>query len=445
MKITYLRVDIEPTSPFRVGSLGGVRNALAVETDSNGVPVVPASGLAGNFRVHIGEAEANRHMGRVESTKGGSLFVASELWFLGTTLDETAEKRPRTATAIDRRRRAARNDSSHTVEEVYDATLIKLYLRYESPAEDILDLLATWPVLIGGGVSSGLGQARITGIRYRTLDMSKAEDVLARASLSAPGAEALDTLLADAPDYLAEDGAPAPAKGMPVVFSASCRIQGLNVPVDALTDEPRSDHFWFRGTSWKGVLRSRVEYIGRSLGLDVCGTDGGTWDGCGRCGVCEAFGSSATGVGRWSFSFTKLAEDAARTDRTRGAIDRFTGGAAEISKGDGGGTRSGRLFPERTLSDENARLTVGLLVEEELDPRHFWVRKALLLALRDLDEGFIGIGGRTATGLGTVTFDNLTLGSDLADTGVEPETGLSSVPRITQQDLDAALQPKEEQ
>ena len=38
MQITYLRVDIEPTSPFRVGSPGGARNTLAVETDDAGRP-----------------------------------------------------------------------------------------------------------------------------------------------------------------------------------------------------------------------------------------------------------------------------------------------------------------------------------------------------------------------------------------------------------------------
>lgn len=435
MHVTYLRVDLKPTSPFRIGSLTGARNALAVETDIDGRPVVPASGLAGSFRAHIGAAAAALHMGRVEAGADGAEFFASNLWFLGTALDGLAEKRSRTATAIDRRHRAARKTSSHTVEEVYDASLIKLYLRYEGRADDILGLLASWPVLIGGGVSSGLGQARVTGIRHRTLDMTDPADVLARASLSGAGPGAMDSLLDGAANYLEgmHEG-DASAGGLPIEIDAACHIDGLSTPVAKRDDESRPEHYWFRGTSWKGLLRSRVEYIGRSLGLNVCGVDGKTWDGCGRCTVCDVFGSSATGVARWSFSFTKLSDAAAQRDRTRVSIERFTGGAADA-----------RLFPERTLSDDNAKFTVRRLAAEDLEPRHAWVAKALLLALLDLHEGYTGIGGRSATGLGTVTFNTITLGADFADQQFSSvaETGLPAVPRITPEDLEAARRDKE--
>lgn len=94
--------------------------------------------------------------------------------------------------------------------------------------------------------------------------------------------------------------------------------------------EPKADHRWFQGSRWKGILRSRVEYIGRSLGLAICGADDeATWDGCGACGGCDVFSSSATGAGRWAFHATDLSPGAPIRKRQCVAIDRFTGGASD--------------------------------------------------------------------------------------------------------------------
>ena len=60
--------------------------------------------------------------------------------------------------------------------------------------------------------------------------------------------------------------------------------------------------------------------------------------------------------------------------------------------------------------------------------------KALLLALRDLDDGFTGIGGRGATGLGAVSFLDLKLNSAIQELGITA-TRLSDAPKITVADL----------
>ena len=48
--------------------------------------------------------------------------------------------------------------------------------------------------------------------------------------------------------------------------------------------------------------------------------------------------------------------------------------------------------------------------------------KALLLALRDLQEGYLGIGGRTSTGLGSVRFEKLRLGEEFRRFGMAATT-----------------------
>jgi hypothetical protein len=85
------------------------------------------------------------------------------------------------------------------------------------------------------------------------------------------------------------------------------------------------------GSTWKGVIRSRVEYVARSVGMAVCGDDrDGPVRACGTCQVCRAFGSPES-AGILDFSSTPVARSAGtiRQVRQRVALNRFTGGARD--------------------------------------------------------------------------------------------------------------------
>lgn len=431
MILTYIRVTIRPSGPWRVGAVGQDQAALETLRDNAGRPALPPSSLAGSFRAGIDEAARELLMGQEKMKNGKQDFRASALWFLGARLtgveDGQPEIRRRTATAVDRNRRAARNHGSHDIEEVYGTETIQLYLRHEGDPAEALRLLGKWRVTIGGGISTGLGRAKVTAIWYRTLDLSQPADLLARVSLQDTGPDALDALLQGGADHKVNTGE------SPTLLEATIRVEGLNLPTQKLADQLRPEDHWFHGTRWKGILRGRVEYIGRSLGLDVCGAEDQQWRGCGDCAVCEVFGSGETGVGRWSFHFTPLKPDHP-AGRTRNAIDRFTGGVAEK-----------KLFPEKTVTSR-ARLVIGQL--SGVEEHHAWVLKALLLALRDLQEGYLGIGGRTSTGLGSVRFEKLRLGEEFQRfeiTATTPE----AVEGITEADIELerthrSLKEKEE-
>ena len=418
MILTYIRVTIRPLGPWRVGAVGQDQAALETLRDNAGRPALPPSSLAGSFRAGIDEAARELLMGQEKTKDGKPDFQASTLWFLGTRLtggeNGQPEIRRRTATAVDRNRRAARNHGSHDVEEVYDTETIQLYLRHEGDPAKALQLLGQWQVTIGGGISTGLGHAKVTAISYRTLDLSHPADLLARVSLRDAGPDALDALLQGGTDHKVT------AEESPTLLEATIRIDGLNLPTQNLKDQLRPEDHWFHGTRWKGILRGRVEYIGRSLGLDICGAEDQQWRGCGRCAVCEVFGSGETGVGRWSFHFTPLEPDHP-AGRTRNAIDRFTGGVAEK-----------KLFPEKTVTCQ-AQLVIGQL--DGVEEHHAWVLKALLLALRDLQEGYLGIGGRTSTGLGSVQFEKLKLGEEFQRFKMTA-TSLKDVEGITEADIE---------
>ena len=120
--------------------------------------------------------------------------------------------------------------------------------------------------------------------------------------------------------------------------------------------------------------------------------------------------------------------------RTRNAIDRFTGGVAEK-----------KLFPEKTVTSR-ARLVIGQL--SGVEEHHAWVLRALLLALRDLQEGYLGIGGRSSTGLGSVRFEKLRLGEEFQRFGMAATTP-EAVEGITEAEIELerthrSLKEKEE-
>lgn len=420
MLITYIRVDIALLSPWRVGAPTADRSSLATLTDTDDAPVIPPSSLAGSFRAHLG-ADANCLMGSVTQDSA----TASPLWFLGTRLEGPDGKGPqvlaRMGTAIDRNRRAARKHGSHSIDEVHGAGRVRLYLRFDGDPTEILQRLGTWRPSVGGGITVGLGKARVAAIRYRSIDTVKRDDLIARASMGANGPQGVDRLL--------EDG-----RDAPVAEAAESLLLEATVSVDDLHLHGRDDkggqsweHAWFHGTRWKGILRSRVEYIGRSLGLRACG------EGCGECAVCEVFGSGKTGAGLWMFESTRL-DNAHSNERLRGrnAIDRFTGGVLDQ-----------RLFHEGTSSTSKARLAIA--ERAPLEPHHAWVAKALLLALKDVHDGFIGIGGRSATGLGSVRIASWRLGPGLVALVGDVPT-VADVPRITTDDVaaDQAVHPSEE-
>lgn len=377
---TYLRVELKLDSPWRVG-VWRAEAARDVKTARDplaaGRPTIPTSAIMGSL---VAAAKTLGHDLKLFGGRDASgVLVPSTWWALGVVLQDAGDIRERHQTPIDRHRRAAAQDGLHSSEVVdtpKSGSTLRLYLRADDADLDpLIQVLDAWRPSFGAGFSTGLGRAHVRSVRHRTLDLDDLDEVIAWLATNDSGPERVDRLL----DEAGESATVEPSKTEPFL-----RVMFTSGPMEDREDLGRIT----RGTQWKGILRSRVEFIARSLGHPACMSDSqGGWTGCGHCDLCEAFGSADTGVGAWTFQDSAWGTEQDGVARQRIALDRFTGG-----------TFSSALYPIKTVTD----VKVDLIVTEERAVKE-WVRKALLHAVHDIHDGLVAVGGLGAIGLGTLS------------------------------------------
>ncbi len=428
MRRTFLRLALTLNEPFRIGTwlssdpgqaVEGVRQATA--TDPDGAIYIPASGLAGSLRAHAG-SDAVELFGPTV-TKRGDELTPSPWAVRGVVVRAELIATPRGQTAIDRRRRAASNTSYRESDEVAVPSSSEPHLRVylvgdDAPLDLLLGHLRTWAPTLGGGTSRGLGRARLSEVVHRTLDLGADKDLLELVA-SDGGPEGIDLLLSTPAAQVLDPRGFEPATHPSWHIECGFRHDlGLAAPKDRETAVQLVKKL--HGSALKGLLRARVEFIGRSMGWPVCEPtedpigshrcsscpEDRMCDDCraaARCDVCKAFGSTDRPA---ALAFLSSSVSAVRGpfSRQRVAINRFTGGSQQWQRAD---NIQGALFPEHTQEAGVFSVTV-----ERRRPVAPWVEQAFLHAWRDLDDGLIAVGPRGAIGLGSIAVRRVSLPDD---------------------------------
>ncbi|GAA0543967.1 RAMP superfamily CRISPR-associated protein [Actinomadura livida] len=401
--ITLLRLDLVLRSP------GGVTAPevpaaddgfyVPVARDAWGDPHVPATSLAGSLRACAAD------LGQDTTTLFGTVdgdAVASPLRFLGTrvTIPE-GSTHVRTRTAIDRHRAAPVPGLLFSGESLPAGTSITCYLRLDDKAllDELRSVLGAWEPYIGGGRSVGRGRAELTGVRMRQLDLNTAAGRAAWLTGGGP------SLFADA--MVEFDLGPRSAPATETLAWTFTIDGGLHVGTgkrdeDADASSPalliRRDGLpCVPGSTWKGLLRSRCEYILRSIGRHAChSSDPATrCSALPVCDVCAAFGwtgENTYSVGQRSLLWfgDSLITDGECAIVQHVALDRVTGGA-----------RDGQLYTLEVVT--SGTVVLNLEVHGALTPA---VRALLDLAVADIHDGHLGVGAATTRGLGRLLLSN---------------------------------------
>jgi CRISPR/Cas system CSM-associated protein Csm3 (group 7 of RAMP superfamily) len=401
----FFSLTLEEPGGVSVPAPAGAEVHALLDRGHDGRPQVPGTSLAGALRDMVraarGDQVAERWFGRLlgegdERVEGQVAAVASPIWVFGARLREPADPFTMASTAIDRLRGAARQQTLRADEVLPAGTSFEAFLRWDdAPDEEVAGLaglLAAWRPLIGRGVSRGRGQCGVSSVRYGTLRLDSPDDLLRWLTLSGPD---LARAVAVTPVEDAAVPVEAPVCRVPVSIAGPWRTGNGEKPRGAPTPMLRvSGQLVMPGSAIKGVVRSRSEFILRSVGVDACQDQQ-----CGSCWTCRVFGhgggadESSTAVGARAvirFADAPLRDADEPVVRTHVAIDRFTGGA-----------RDKLLYQDEVV--ESGSLTVLVSRLGPVPPALLAeIRAVLRLVLDDLNDGIIGMGSGTARGYGSV-------------------------------------------
>lgn len=390
--------------------------------------------LAQHIRTHLadrqGEETVRWLLGHI-SADGAA--TPSRVRFLGSavTLPDGSSVTARYRAAQDRFRGAAREGhlvrmpwlpmgTTVTLWAMADSTMVgdgedwsKLQRLVREVSLEAGPRRAAWHPVLGSGASIGHGRTQLVSLSAAELDLSSTDDLATY--LDGLGPEQVGTILRDRGTTTS---ASAPTVTEPL-FTATL---SLDAPLRIGTGQPRpsarrdgqATEIWpvvtgpdggavVPGSSWKGLLRSRAEFILRSLDVDAC--EAGT-TGCAGCATCELFGGTGQRPGQTGSGLASAVVVAAtpvrsapgeagtpvapnlQQPRTHVAIDRFTGGAGE-----------GSLYAFDAVTSGTIELAV---TPSGLRPPPAWATDVLELVVTDLCDGLIGLGGQSSRGYGTL-------------------------------------------
>ncbi|MEV6229057.1 RAMP superfamily CRISPR-associated protein [Saccharopolyspora shandongensis] len=390
MKVTLI------TARLRMETAGGVTGTETRENDGNKLPLrrygdqvhLPGTTVAGSLRAHCSHAPALEALfGSPPSEDRDAPAVPSSIQVLGTCYRPAGDPIKYSRTAIDRRRGAADTHKYHVVEQVRPGSEFDIHLRWNDPDPELLqaflERLACWHPRLGRGVTRGAGRCKLIGWGKADYDLRTPDGLLSWLSRTdiKHYPEPTNQPREYDPDYLID-------LELSIVDALLCGGEtesedghDVKKPHQLKTDD--GDRYWIPGSTLKGILRSRAEYICRVVGTTAC-----TEQDCGTCRTCTLFGCSGEESPRRGRIVVEDAEvsDSGTRLRPHVSIDRFTGGARDTA-----------LYFEDVLERGQFRLRVQAIGSTDADD------KLLLEAvIADLHEGLVGIGARTTAGYGTV-------------------------------------------
>lgn len=284
-------------------------------------------------------------------------------------------------TAIDRFRGAAASGPLRFSRLAARGGTLTVYMRHDETGGQPLstadlELISRWQPAVGRDRTKGSGRATLTNLQHGPVDPATPAGALTWLSHSGPGlfqAVATGTITRDSTDqpwlaerFKIEDGF----------------LTWDSQPGAVIRTRQRQGQPFIPGSAWKGIIRSRTEYILRSRYGEtaVC-----PQPGCGTCPVCAIFGHPGQ-RGLLAFRDSYLEDPSIPPERTQVGIDRVTGGS-----------RDALLFTSQPVASGQLMLQIDAL--GDIAP---WVRNVIRHVLRDIHDGLIGVGSRTTRGLGTL-------------------------------------------
>ena len=410
--IDRYRITAELSQPLHIGSSDDGRQQILVHP-SDGLPFVQASGIAGVFRqtyemLQPGESSDDLFGTGGEDCSGGDdrKIVFTDGRFDGNVVVEmrpSVRIDPYSGTASQTGIKGTTRKAGHKFDTEYIAAgavfVFCFYVfgtseKIDTDKESILSILSAikqGDVRFGGKKSSGSGAMKITSVLYRRYDMRKADDRREwshESEDSGQNSQDIFPTLANVETGLTAYTITVKGKteGPLLVKSIAVDEVGKDVP-DAVNIRNAGGDYIVPGTSLKGALRNRMQYICDYFKAAHIPVDEGLMEHAfGVEGKSRDTGKAGIMMFEDIFIGQKLSDEQIPLIH-RIHIDKFTGGVmnkALFSEKPVSGEFEFTIRIQKRFGQKNADQTCGLLI----------------LALRDLSLGMFNLGSGYATGKG---------------------------------------------
>jgi CRISPR/Cas system CSM-associated protein Csm3 (group 7 of RAMP superfamily) len=400
--ITLAALRLTAVEPFAITApeVAEASDLPVVCDPRTGHLVLPGTTVAGSLRAHTARTFDLSHAAKwfgPEVGPNGSIDASSRVRIVGALLHDNNGSpvaatiaNLQVQTAIDRKRKAASLHSRRDSLVVPAGVQLSVFIRIDDldvagvDGNEILDLFASWAPTLGRAKTSGHGKMRLDTCTFGTIDLSVPAQRWQWITLH--GSALFDAVCTKS--RVISKSATTPVVSQRFRIVDPLRIGGglSDVAPANLRKLPTRRTMGGRelapydGSSLKGVLRSRCEFIVNSIRLARgLGPDNSIVD--------EIFGSvSSRGIVRF---LDAPVLDALVGQRHHVAIDRVSGGA-----------RKSALYVDEVFEDGKLTLSLETIDGASIPPHAV---ELLGVAFNDICDGFVGIGSSTGRGYGTIS------------------------------------------
>lgn len=403
VKRIYYGVQLSLDTPFCVSNGENEMTDCDVLTDWEGTPFIPGTSWAGAFRAFLAEEKENVDVlfGSSDEKTG----KMSRIWISDLYFDKPVSTAIRDGVLLKNRVAVDEKKYDYEVVEYGSGTLFLQLCIWEEDAEKLSEENAEEAVRkMIGGIRSG--DIRIGAQKNRGLGKLKVENVYCREFSGKNVGEWINfdrkTLLEDSykkdldiwciqPEQYVTIRVPLMLTGGLSIRKYSTRKNEPDFISLMRKVEDHEEKTVIPGSSWKGAIRSRIEEI--ILNLDAAEQ---LHDPC-----KQIFGFVKEGLGKKQeetvskMSEWTVAESVLETETfvksIRNSISRFENATVQ-----------GALFSERFAAGGTTELEIKVRKKGNTTD---WFVGLLLLAVRDIQNGYLSVGGGAAIGRGIFRAD----------------------------------------
>ncbi len=389
-KREVLYIELQLASPLSVSSgLDDITDSDVLR-DSEGHPFVAGSSLAGAIRAYLKkEKNEKRFMGYAGKDVGemSSLFISDF-----TFEEDSYQSNARDGVALETDKKVAKAGSKYDMEIIEAGAkgyfFMELTVREGKDEGEMMQELALaikgladGEIRLGSKKTRGFGQVKVKKLAAKTYDSNNWLEYATAYALSdwKQSQDVLTDWLALAPDASQMVHIEVPLK-MPGGISIRQYAAKKGEPDFVhLTDNGKPV---IPGSSMAGAIRNRILHIIEELKENDMALPADA-----KAIIDTAFGY-VDGKGAHVSDIIigeTIINDAKPLVMVRNGISRFESAA-----------KSGALYKEKTYVDGTMTLKIQVRINQDSG----WIIGLLMLALKDLQEGILAVGGQTAIGRG---------------------------------------------